>query len=164
MFISKPSSRILGSVCLPPTPRLFLIGIVLCISGCTGGGRSSIPGPVDPDAPEEFTTTETGLQYRILRRGDGKQPTANDQVVVDYVGKLDNNMEFDNSYKRREPATFSLRDVVKGWGEGLQLVSEGGMIELVIPPELGYDDRPMPGSGIPMGATLHFLVELHEVL
>lgn len=136
---------------------------VFAVTGCNVQTRSGIPGPVDEDAPEEFSTTPSGLQYRILRQGNGKKPGVNDSVVVDYVGKLDSNMEFDNSYKRRDPTSFALRNVVAGWTEGLQLVSEGGMIELKIPPQLGYGSTPPHGSGIPIGATLNFIVELHEI-
>lgn len=134
---------------------------LLTLLGCGGEQRSSNPGPIDPDAPTEFTTTESGLKYRILRKSDGAKPTAQDYVTVDYVGWLDDGTEFDNSYDRRESANFGLGSVVEGWTEGLQYVSEGGMIELEIPSELGYKDH---GKGsIPGGATLHFTIELHEI-
>ncbi|SRR6056297_1439053 len=132
-------------------------------AGCNGQTRTSAPGPPDADAPEEFTTTESGLQYRVLRRGNGKLPTESDTVVVDYVGTLDNKIEFDNSYKRRESTAFRLTDVVPGWTEGLQLVSEGGMIQLKVPPDLAYGNSPPAGSVIPVGATLNFVVELREI-
>ncbi len=137
--------------------------IVLAIVGCgVSNERGSSPGPQDPDAPTEFTTTESGLKYRILRRSDGRKPTASNSVTVDYVGWLDNGREFDNSYIRREPTSFGLSQVVRGWTEGLQLVGEGGMIELEIPYDLGYGAQGSPGS-IPPFATLHFKVELHEI-
>lgn len=137
--------------------------MVLAIVGCgVSNERGSSPGPQDPDAPTEFTTTESGLKYRILRRSDGRKPTASNSVTVDYVGWLDNGREFDNSYIRREPTSFGLSQVVPGWTEGLQLVGEGGMIELEIPYELGYGAQGSPGS-IPPFATLHFKVELHEI-
>jgi FKBP-type peptidyl-prolyl cis-trans isomerase len=121
------------------------------------------PGPVDPDAPEEFTETESGLKYRIRRASDGFKPSADDGVTVHYRGWLDNGEEFDSSYERGEPTSFPLSDVIDGWTEGLQLVGEGGMIELEIPSDLGYGDAGNPRGGIPGGATLHFLVELIEV-
>lgn len=137
--------------------------MVLAFVGCgVADERGSSPGPEDPDAPTEFTTTESGLKYRILRRSDGRKPTASNSVTVDYVGWLDNGREFDNSYIRREPTSFGLSQVVRGWTEGLQLVGEGGMIELEIPYELGYGAQGSPGS-IPPFATLHFKVELHEI-
>jgi len=121
------------------------------------------PGPRDPDAPEEFTTTKTGLKYRILRKGTGEKPTAADSVTVNYKGRLDNGEEFDSSYERGEPFTFSLLGgVIKGWTEGVQYVREGGMIELEIPPDLAYGASP-PTRKIPPNATLHFIIELIEI-
>lgn len=134
----------------------------LFLGGCAPAGRTSMPGPEDPDAPKEFTTTESGLKYRILRRGSGELPRPQSFVTVDYEGWLDSGAEFDSSYNRREPTKFNLQNVIPGWTEGLQLVSEGGMIELEIPSELGYGAAGMPGSIAP-NATLHFKVELHDV-
>lgn len=135
--------------------------VVLVQSGCNVQTRSSSPGPSDADAPEEYSETASGLKYRILRKGNEHKPNATDTVVVDYVGMLDSNVEFDNSYRRSDPSSFSLRSVVPGWTEGMQLIGEGGMIDLLVPPELGYGDRTLPG--IPMGSTLHFQVELIEI-
>lgn len=126
----------------------------------TGGAQ---PGKVDPDAPEEFTETPSGLKYRIRRKSDGRKPTASDSVRVDYKGWLDDGTEFDSSYKRNEPITFPLSGVVPGWTEGLQLVGEGGMIELEIPYQLGYGELGNPPT-IPARATLHFIVELRKVM
>ncbi|MDA8743996.1 FKBP-type peptidyl-prolyl cis-trans isomerase [Rubripirellula amarantea] len=126
-------------------------------------GCSAPRGPmaIDLDAPEEFTTTESGLKYRILRKSDGPRPTPQDEVEVDYSGWLDNGTIFDSSYNSRKTAKFRLGNVVAGWTEGLQLIGEGGMIELEIPSELGYGAS---GSGsIPPNATLHFKVELHKI-
>ena len=135
---------------------------LLVFSGCKMKQRSSVPGPSDPDAPEEFTTTPSGLKYRVLRKGSGKVPRPASFVTVDYQGTLESGREFDSSYGRREPSKFNLSSVIAGWTEGLQLVSEGGMIELEIPPELGYGAMGSPGS-IPGNATLRFIVELHDV-
>ncbi len=121
------------------------------------------PGKTDKDAPKEFTKTKSGLKYRILRKAGGEKPKATDTVTVHYKGWLPKTgKEFDSSYKRGTPATFPLNRVIKGWTEGLQLVNEGGMIELEIPPELGYGDRGA-GADIPPKATLRFLVELIEI-
>lgn len=116
-------------------------------------------GKIDADAPKGFMLTATGLQYRVLRAGAGKKPTAAQKVKVHYHGWLDNGKVFDSSYERGETIEFGLNQVIKGWTEGMQLVGEGGMIELVIPARLGYGDRGA-GNVIPGGATLHFLVEL----
>ena len=121
------------------------------------------PGEVDEDAPTVFKTTESGLQYRILRKGDAEnKPAKTDEVTVHYKGWLDNTKIFDSSYQRGEKISFPLNRVVAGWTEGLQLVGKGGMIELIIPSELGYGERGSPGA-IPPNATLHFLVELYEI-
>ena len=145
-----------------PTGRyLVLIACVAALT-CGCGKRQTGPNVIDPDAPETFTTTDSGLKYRILRKSDGPKPSENSRVTVDYSGWLDNDIIFDSSYQRREPASFSLSGVIPGWTEGLQLVGEGGMIELEIPPELGYGQAGSPPS-IPPNATLHFKVELLEI-
>lgn len=120
------------------------------------------PGPVDADAPEEFQETASGLRYRVRRASDGNKPTAANSVTVHYRGWLDDGTEFDSSYQRGEPATFGLGGVIKGWTEGLQLIGEGGMLELEIPSDLGYGPRGQGGT-IPPNATLHFTIELLEV-
>lgn len=119
-------------------------------------------GALDKDAPKSFTATPTKLKYRVLRKGSGKMPKATNSVEVHYHGWLDNGKVFDSSYERDETISFPLNRVIKGWTEGMQLVGEGGMIELLIPAELGYGARGA-GDDIPGGATLHFLVELKKV-
>lgn len=113
-------------------------------------------------AAEGFTKTPSGLQYKIIKPGMGRKPTAADTVVCHYKGWLDDGTEFDSSYKRGEPATFPLSGVIRGWTEGLQLIAEGGEIELLIPSRLGYGAAGSPPT-IPGGATLHFTVELQKV-
>jgi len=120
------------------------------------------PGPEDKDAPKEFTTTKSGLKYRVLRKSEARKPTATDSVKVHYKGWLDDESEFDSSYKRGESIEFPLKGVIAGWTEGLQLIGEEGMIELEIPSNLGYGDRGFPPV-IPPKAKLHFLIELIEV-
>jgi FKBP-type peptidyl-prolyl cis-trans isomerase len=120
------------------------------------------PTTIDPDAPTEFSTTASGLKYRILRKSDGPRPVASDRIQVDYTGWLDDGSVFDSSYDQNEPATFVLSGVVAGWTEGLQLIGEGGMIELEIPPGLGYGERGSPPD-VPPNATLHFKVELISI-
>lgn len=120
------------------------------------------PGLADPDAPEEFTVTETGLKYRILRRSDKRKPDLSDSVYVHYKGTLDNGSVFDSTYSRGQPAVFALANVISGWKEGLPLIGVGGMIELELPPELGYGEAGH-GANIPPNATLHFIVELLRI-
>jgi len=119
-------------------------------------------GVMDDDAPLEFTTTRSGLKYRVLRHSDGRKPLAHNTVTVNYRGWLDNGREFDSSYKRGEPISFPLGGVIAGWTEGMQLVGNGGMIELWIPSVLGYGAAGSPPS-VPPNATLHFIVELLTV-
>jgi FKBP-type peptidyl-prolyl cis-trans isomerase FkpA len=119
-------------------------------------------GKIDADAPKTMTTTSSGLQYRILRKGTGAKPKAINQVEVNYHGWLDDGKVFDSSYKRGQSISFGLNQVIPGWTEGMQLVGEGGMIELTIPPKLGYGSQGA-GGAVPPNATLHFLVELIKV-
>jgi FKBP-type peptidyl-prolyl cis-trans isomerase FklB len=107
---------------------------------------------------EGVKTTDSGLQYKVIEAGTGKTPKPTDRVTVNYRGTLTNGNEFDSSYKRGEPASFPLNGVIKGWTEGLQLIEEGGKIQLVIPPELAYGDR-----GPLAHRTLIFDVELISV-
>lgn len=103
-------------------------------------------------------TTASGLQYKIIQEGTGPSPKATDTVTVHYKGTLLDGTEFDNSYKRDEPATFQLDRVIRGWSEGLQLLKKGGKAILYIPPDLAYGAR---GQGpIPPNSTLIFEVEL----
>jgi FKBP-type peptidyl-prolyl cis-trans isomerase len=86
-------------------------------------------------------TTASGLQYKVVSEGTGKQPTANDTVTVNYRGTLIDGTEFDSSYKRGEPATFPVSGVIAGWTEALQLMKEGSKFQLFIPPNLAYADH-----------------------
>ena len=106
--------------------------------------------------------TESGLQYEVLKEGKGKKPTAESTVKVHYEGTLIDGTVFDSSYQRGEPIEFALSGVIKGWTEGLQLMSVGSKYKLYIPYELGYGERGA-GQSIPPFATLIFTVELLEV-
>ena len=120
------------------------------------------PGKIDPDAARKFNTTDSGLRYRILRKSSKRKPKATDSVVAHYKGWLDSKKIFDSSYRKGRPIPFPLDGVIAGWTEGLQLIGEGGMIELEIPHELGYGVRGSRGA-IPPRARLHFIVELVSI-
>ena len=110
---------------------------------------------------QEAIETESGLQYKVLIAGDGRKPGPKSRVRVHYRGLMLNGMQFDSSWSSNEPVTFSLKRVIKGWTEGIQLMPEGSVYVFLIPPELAYGKR---GSGmIPPNAPLLFEVELFEV-
>jgi FKBP-type peptidyl-prolyl cis-trans isomerase FkpA len=108
--------------------------------------------------------TQSGLLYKIINEGAGRHPTANDTVLVHYIGTLTDGRKFDSSYDQNRVATFSLNSVIKGWTEGIQLIGVGGKIKLVVPPELAYGDRSFPSqegnAKITPASTLVFEVEL----
>lgn len=107
-------------------------------------------------------TTGTGLQYKVLKEGNGSPPKPTDTVVVNYRGMLIDGTEFDSSYKRGEPATFPVNAVIKGWTEALQLMKPGSKYQLFIPSNLAYGARGA-GGDIGPNATLIFEVELLNV-
>jgi FKBP-type peptidyl-prolyl cis-trans isomerase len=109
------------------------------------------------------TETASGLQIKTIQEGTGKSPSDSSTVKCHYRGRLLNGDEFDSSYERGQPAEFSLRGVIPGWTEGLQLMKEGGKYELYVPGSLAYGPR---GAGQKIGPneTLIFEIELLEVL
>lgn len=120
-------------------------------------------------APEQFLAenaardsvevTESGLQYRVIEQGEGAQPGPDSNVLVAYTGSFTNGYVFDSS-EEGNPASFSLAGVIEGFSEGIQLMNEGGIYELYIPPNLGYGDSPPQNSNIPKNVVLVFDVEL----
>jgi FKBP-type peptidyl-prolyl cis-trans isomerase len=132
--------------------------------------ESEVPADMSPEKNADYLATnatkagvkvsESGLQYRELTAGTGKQPGPTSMVTVHYKGTFINGKEFDSSYGRGQPISFPLNGVIAGWTEGLQMMREGGKAELVIPQDLAYGaGRP----GIPPYQTLVFQVELIKV-
>ena len=106
--------------------------------------------------------TESGLQYKIIKKGTGKSPSSGmDQVRVQYEGKLIDGTIFDSSYEKGEPFVTRLNRVIKGWTEGIQLMKEGSEYEFFIHPKLAYGER--RNNNIPSNSVLLFKVELEKV-
>jgi FKBP-type peptidyl-prolyl cis-trans isomerase FklB len=113
-------------------------------------------------AREDIVTLESGLQYKILKKGTGASPKPTDTVKCQYRGTTIDGKEFDSSYERGKPATFAVNRVIKGWTEGLQLMKEGGKWQFFIPSELAYGERGA-GKNIGPNEVLVFEVELLEI-
>ena len=107
-------------------------------------------------------TTKSGLEYQVLKQGNGASPKADNTVVAHYKGMLLNNTEFDSSYARGEPATFHVNEVIPGWTEVLQLMKVGSKYRVWIPSNLAYGEQ---GAGGKIGPneTLVFEIELLKV-
>lgn len=120
--------------------------------------------PSTDEDEAEMVTLPSGLKYRILKEGEGRETKAGDSVVVHYTGKLTNGVVFDSSHNRGDPFTFVLGAgrVIKGWDEGVVGMKVGEKRKLVIPPELGYGSRGSPPS-IPPNAKLIFEVEVVDI-
>ncbi len=110
---------------------------------------------------EGVTVTKSGLQYKILEPGNSKKPTSRSRVTINYQGKRVDNSVFDSTFND-EPSVLSLRKVIKGWKEGLQLIGEGGRIVLFVPSRLAYGRDGAPPS-IKRNETLIFIIDLLEV-
>lgn len=110
-----------------------------------------------------ITVTPSGLQYEVVKEGNGRQPKASDTVRCHYEGTLIDGTVFDSSYRRGMPAEFGLRQVIAGWTEGVQLMKEGSIFKFYIPYNLAYGERGA-GADIPPYAALIFKVELIKVL
>jgi len=114
---------------------------------------------------EGVVTLPSGLQYKVIKAGDGKKPTALDVAVCHYKGSLIDGTEFDNSYRKKNgsPVNFPVKSVIRGWQEALKRMPAGSKWQLFLPPDLAYGDRGVPRANIPPNATLVFEVELLSV-
>jgi len=139
---------------------LLILSMSLCIYPTVAKSQDQ-PGldywnQIDKEAIE----TESGLQYKIRILGKGRKPKARSTVSVHYRGMLLNGVVFDSSYDADEPIKFNLKQVIKGWTEGIQLMPEGSVFIFLIPPELAYGKKGT--DGIPPNSTLIFEVELYK--
>ena len=149
--------------------RAFLFLAAAALVGCSSSSTTSSSGSAADKAYLEKAAAEpgavrtaSGLIYRELRAGSGSSPTATDTVTVNYRGTLVNGTEFDSSYKRNEPASFPLNQVIPCWTEGVQKMKVGGKAELVCPASIAYGEQGSPPT-IPGGATLIFEIELLRI-
>ncbi|MFN7171283.1 MAG: FKBP-type peptidyl-prolyl cis-trans isomerase [Fimbriimonadaceae bacterium] len=119
---------------------------------------------VDAQSSDKFTRTKSGLEYRDVTVGKGKQPKKGSTVTVHYTGTLTNGKKFDSSHDRKQPFKFQIGvgQVIPGWDEGVMTMREGGKRILRIPAKLAYGERGVPGT-IPANATLIFEVDLIRV-
>jgi len=128
------------------------------------GGKNKAAGEkflADNKAKDGVKTTASGLQYKVVKTGDGPKPAATDKVTVHYTGTLIDGKKFDSSVDRGQPATFPLNGVIKGWTEGLQLMATGSKFQFFIPPDLAYGLNAPPSIG--PNQVLVFDVELLNV-
>ena len=157
---------------------LTIVTLLISIQSCTNanqkdksffdvlaGGEENpqIEFLMENEKKDGIITTESGLQYSVITEGNGPKPKNNSVVKVHYRGTLINGKEFDSSYKKGKPISFQLNRVIKGWTEGLQLMSVGSKYRFFIPSYLGYGKR---GAGrlIGPGTTLIFDVELLDIV
>lgn len=109
-----------------------------------------------------YKLSNSGLYYKIIKEGNNKKANLENNIKVNYEGKLIDGTIFDSSYERGEPETFPLNVLIEGWQEGISLIGEGGSVELMVSPKLGYGhDR---AFNIPASSTLLFKIELIEIM
>lgn len=150
--------------------KLLWLGAILA-AGCKFDGKRAIDivapdsmFPMDEESKGDFQVTESGLEYRVITPGNQrKRPKLTSLVTVHYRGWFDDGKEFDSSYRRGKPYTTKIsRGVIAGWTEAILMMSEGEVMEIIVPPELGYGERGFPPH-VPPNTVLHFRLELLEI-
>jgi FKBP-type peptidyl-prolyl cis-trans isomerase 2 len=150
--------------------RLFCVGaMAIALSACDAEDTSTDTSTENPAVSSAQTyevgqviTRPSGLKIEVLIAGDGPMPTINDEVLVDYEGRLTNGEVFDSSYSRGKASRFPVGGLIEGWTEALQLMPTGSKWRLTIPSELAYGEREL--SGIPANSTLVFDMELIDII
>ena len=152
-----------SQVSASPMPKPVVPQAVVATTTVASEAAKLQPTAASDDS--DYTMTESGLKYKDVEVGTGDSPDPRQLVSVHYTGTLINGKTFDSSLKRGEPFTFPIGAgrVIKGWDEGVATMKVGGKRQLVIPPNLAYGDRGVPGV-IPPNATLIFDVELLDIL
>ena len=140
-----------------------LMMLLIAIAGCGDREYAWDPLRIDSDAPTEHSTTKSGLKYKVLRKGSGDFPLDGDKVWTHFKLSLTDGTVIDNSYRMGFASEFEVGDKSHpvGFNEGMKLIAEGGMIELVMPPELGYGDTST--GAIPGGSTIIYQIELIKI-
>lgn len=165
MATTTPAPGASGGVMKWVVAAAIIVGIVFL--GVWAGTRTQVAAVRQGDMKflaehakkPGVTTTASGLQYEVLRPGNGPKPIASDTVLVQYEGRLVGGTVFDSSYQRGQPAAFPLAQVIPAWTEGVQLMPVGSKYHFVVPPSLGYGAAGA-GGVIPPGAVLEFDIEL----
>lgn len=140
----------------------LMVGSTVYADESSSTATKKMPGEAFLDANKNkpgVITLPDGLEYKIIKQGNGPKPTETDTVTVNYAGKLVDGTEFDSSYKRGQPASFPVVGVIPGWTEALKLMPVGSTWELYVPASLAYGDQGAPPS-IGPNETLIFKVEL----
>ncbi len=149
---------------IPTFVLLFLLG------GCFSEDTVDFDNTADLEFLEEYAghddviITQSGLLYRVIEEGEGDTPESDSRVITHYIVSLVNGTVLQNTFERDEPFEFEFDQVIDGLAEGVMLMQEGAIYELVIPADLAYGNLPPPNSNIHLGATLIFEVELLEIL
>merc|ERR1719487_1231545 len=143
--------------------RAGLFLLLLAVGANAGTNEAGVDFLAANKGKEGVVTLASGLQYKVLRKGDGKHhPTVDSSCECHYEGTLIDGTEFDSSYKRGSPTTFAPNQVIKGWTEAMQLMVEGDKFELYIPSELAYGESGSPPK-IPGGSALIFRMEIIKI-
>ena len=135
--------------------------LVLAATACASGGESAV-ADLTPDA-DGFMTTGSGLRYKVVQEGTGPKPTSRDRVLVHYSTRLADGTVIDSSYDRGEPDILTLRELIRGFREALELMSPGSHFEVIVPGRLGYGWSGLGDGLVGPNETLYFQIQLFRI-